>query len=385
MTGRPVSRIAVIGGGIVGTTVAALIAERGVDVSLYEREALAAGASGRNSGVVQRPFDPALHDLYARSFDLYRRLEAEQLGFVLASEPSGLLLVSRDEALVRAFATNLAATSPDLVPVVATGAALLEIEPTLAPDLAACRLELGFPVVPASGTYAFATLAERHGARIHLGRTVALSVDRGRATGVAIDGRYEAADAVVVAAGPWTPDILDPTLTWRPIRAQWGVVVETILALPPRHVMEEAELDAALGTPDRPSADDAGAGVRELGFSLVTAAGVSCVGSTFLEEEPVPEEWEVPLLDHAASFVPAIADAPIRGVRACARPASLDGRPLIGRVPWIEHCFVASGHGPWGISTGPGSAQLIVELMFGGPDASVPAPLDVARFGAPAG
>ena len=40
--------------------------------------------------------------------------------------------------------------------------------------------------------------------------------------------------------------------------------------------------------------------------------------------------------------------------RVCARPQSLDGRPLVGRVPGIDGLWVAAGHGPWGISTGPG-------------------------------
>ena len=57
---RGVTDVAVIGGGIVGCALAAFLAEAGAAVTLYEREAIAAGASGRNSGVVQHPIDPAL-------------------------------------------------------------------------------------------------------------------------------------------------------------------------------------------------------------------------------------------------------------------------------------------------------------------------------------
>ncbi len=404
MSTPPVADVAVVGGGIVGTAAAALLAECGVSVVLYERDALAAGASGRNSGVVQRPFDPVLGPLYEGTIDLYRRLEAEQAGFVLGEQPAGLLLVSRDDGLVRAFTRHLAATLPEVSAETVEGATLRALEPELAGGLVACRMPIGFPVTPSSGTYAFATLAERHGARIRAGRDVTLALDGGRAVGVRMADRVERADVVIVAAGPWTPQLLDPDGRWRPIREQWGVVVEALLPSPPRHVMEEAELDAALGSPADPderrgdldgeveegrdSEVDAGrdgeaAAVQESGFSLVTAAGVSSVGSTFLDVEPSLEDWRIPLLERAASFVPAIADAPIRGIRACARPASADGRPLVGRVPWLDGCYVAAGHGPWGISTGPGSARLIVDAILGTAREPIDPAFDPGRFGAP--
>src|SRR5262245_40791663 len=87
--------VAIIGGGIIGTATATLLARRGVRVALYERSAIASAASGRNSGVVQRPFDAALAPLYHESLGLYRELEGLTDGaFTLASEPAGLLLVA---------------------------------------------------------------------------------------------------------------------------------------------------------------------------------------------------------------------------------------------------------------------------------------------------
>ena len=70
----PAPDVAVIGGGILGTATAAFLAEAGLRVRLYERSAIAAGASGRNSGIVQHPFDPVLADLYRRSLGEYRLL-----------------------------------------------------------------------------------------------------------------------------------------------------------------------------------------------------------------------------------------------------------------------------------------------------------------------
>ena len=65
------SDVAVIGGGIAGCATAALLAEAGATVTLFEREAIGAGASGRNSGIVQHPMDPALAALYEDSLALY--------------------------------------------------------------------------------------------------------------------------------------------------------------------------------------------------------------------------------------------------------------------------------------------------------------------------
>lgn len=116
-------------------------------------------------------------------------------------------------------------------------------------------------------------------------------------------------------------------------------------------------------------------------FSLVPLSGVASVGSTFLAWEPDADAWVERILTRAAAFVPAVADAPIRGTRACARPQSADGRPLIGRVPGRSGLFICAGHGPWGISTGPASARLVVDQILGR-EPGIPADLDPARFGA---
>ena len=117
-------------------------------------------------------------------------------------------------------------------------------------------------------------------------------------------------------------------------------------------------------------------------LSLVPLAGLATIGSTFLSREPDPAAWTERILARAATFVPAVVDAPIRGVRACARPLSIDGRPLVGAVPGRKGLFVCAGHGPWGISTGPASARLVVDEILGRRPA-IPAELDPARFEAP--
>jgi hypothetical protein len=176
--------VAVIGGGVVGTSLAAELAGRGARVTLYEREALAAGASGRNSGVLQQPFDPAIVGLYEQSLTLYRELAdaVPDAGIRIPVHPAGLLLASRREAVVRRIADDLRATFPTLDVEALDEAAVRALEPALAPGIAACRVGIGYPLVPSALTFAFATLAERRGATIRLGALRA-AVDGERSVG----------------------------------------------------------------------------------------------------------------------------------------------------------------------------------------------------------
>ncbi len=380
--------VAVIGGGVVGTAAAAILAGEGARVTLYEREAIAAGASGRNSGVVQHPFDAPLVDLYYRTVEVYRALgaEAPDAGFQLPDQPSGLMLLSRRRDVVALLAEQLRAAYPDLAPTVLEGHELLALEPGLAPAVVACRLDAGFPVVPSAPTYALASLAERRGATIRQGHAAVPVIRDGACAGVNVAGTFEPAGAVIVAGGPASSEIVDPSGRWQPIRKVWGVVAETLMASPPTHVLEEAEMDEVLGAGHLlPDLDDPAAALAEdpavtPRFSLMTAAGRSVAGSTFLEAEPELRPWVERILRHGAGFVPALADAPIREIRVCARPMAADGRPLIGAVPGAPGLFICSGHGPWGISTGPGSAALLADLVLGRA-VEIDAAFDPGRFG----
>jgi glycine/D-amino acid oxidase-like deaminating enzyme len=367
--------VIVIGGGIIGVSAAAHLAETGRRVTLVERAEIAAGASGRNSGVVQHPFDPVLLGLHLETVDLYRALD----GFAMPAEPAGLLSVTHDVDGARRLTASIAESHPGLRPRFVDPDEMRTVEPTLAPGVAACRLDIGYPVGPAAATRAYAARAERAGVEIRVGLEAVLWRDRAKVDGVVVDGSRLAAGRVLVAAGPWTPSIVDPSGGWRPIVRRWGVVVPVTLETPPSHVLEEAEISIEPGGDEADADADAGHA-----FSLVTADGVSSLGSTFLADEPDPVATAPSLIRRGALFVPAVGDAPLGPPRLCARPLSLDGRPLVGRVPGVDRLWVAAGHGPWGISTGPASGRLVADLIDGRIP-SPPLPLDPARFGAPSG
>jgi glycine/D-amino acid oxidase-like deaminating enzyme len=218
-------------------------------------------------------------------------------------------------------------------------------------------------VPPAAAAAAWAGRARAAGAKLAIGTAVeAVEVEGGRATGVRTPRGVEPAGVVVLAAGPWTAELAPA-----PVAALWGVNVEVRLPDPPRHVLEQAGIDALLG---------AGGGARSI-FSIVTAGGVSAVGSTFLPEEPDPERIAPLLLERGARYLPALAQVAAFSARACPRPQSADTRPLLGPHAQIADLHLATGHGAWGISLGPGSAELVAAAILDG--AAIPPELAAAR------
>jgi glycine/D-amino acid oxidase-like deaminating enzyme len=360
----------IVGGGIIGCAAAAFAAERGASVLLLEATEIGAGASGRNSGAVQHPFDPVLADLHRASRRMYDELSAADDAFDFPSAPAGLLLLTDDLAAARDRIAELQAQDPALASELLDTTALQRLEPMLADGLSAIRLETGFPIPPEAATYAFAARAHRAGAEIQLDSRV-VAVSGGPPAVTLADGTVVEAGAVLVATGPWTPDLLPDAGGVSAIRPTYGVTLQVALAEAPRSVLEEGYVH----TVNRPVADGEAAGL--LTFSMVTVSGTSTIGSTFLPFAPDPPEIVPRLLENAARFVPALHGAEILQQRVCARPQSPDGRPFIGAVPGREGVFVAAGHGPWGMSTGPASAMLAVGGILD--QARVPQELGASR------
>lgn len=362
--------VAVIGGGIIGCSAAAILAKRGATVVLFEATAIGAGASGRNLGAIQHPFDAVLAPLYRASLEHYRDLARSDEGFALAAEPAGVLMLNRDPEASRRQAERLTTSVPDLQAAFMDADEVAAAEPSLAAGFAACRLETGYPIPPAWATAAFERLAARRGARMRVGAAARAWIENGAARGVTFaDGTRQAAGSVLIAAGPWSPPLVDRSGGWRPITRTWGVTVQLDLGeAAPHHVVEEDEVDAV----NRPvvAASRAAEGHPDADppslFSVASAAGMSTLGSTFLPREPDPAPIARLLIGRGATYLPAIGTAPVVEVRVCARPQSVDSRPFIGTVGGIEGLFVCAGHGPWGVSTGPASAAMVVEAILSG-------------------
>jgi glycine/D-amino acid oxidase-like deaminating enzyme len=362
--------VAIIGGGIIGCSAAALLAERGAAVTLFEATAIGAGASGRNLGAIQHPFDAVLAPLYHTSLEHYHRLAESDMPFDIPDQPVGVLMLNHDPDASRRQVEHLAAAVPDLAVDFVAADAVAAAEPSLVPGLSACRLATGYPIPPASATAAYSRLSTQNGAHISVGAAAEPWIEDGVVRGIVLaDGSRHPAGTVLIAAGPWSPPLVDPAGSWRPITRTWGVTVQLDLGdAAPHHVIEQDEVDAV----NRPlvAAARAVEGSEEADppslFTVASAGGFSTLGSTFLPAEPDRARIARLLIERGAAYLPAITGAPVIEVRVCSRPQSADSRPFIGPVGGVEGLFVCAGHGPWGISTGPASAALVVEAILSG-------------------
>lgn len=178
-----------------GTAAAAFLASDGAAVTLYEREALAAGASGRNSGYVGYPFDPTLVSLYHETLSLCTWLVDADGGTWLSRDATGVLHVSENRVRLVELAAELRSASPDLPARLVESDELGELVPQLAAGPSACLVEVGHPIAPSASTYALASLAERRGAVIRVNRTARPRMQGRRVVGVDIEGRFQPAGA----------------------------------------------------------------------------------------------------------------------------------------------------------------------------------------------
>jgi D-amino-acid dehydrogenase len=72
------------------------------------------------------------------------------------------------------------------------------------------------------------------------------------------------------------------------------------------------------------------------------------------------------VLDEALRLAPALATATMLEVRVGLRPLAADGLPILGRAPRTAGLWLATGHGPAGLTLGPISGKLVAEAALGG-------------------
>jgi glycine/D-amino acid oxidase-like deaminating enzyme len=160
--------VIIVGAGIVGCTTAYFLASQGVGVTVVDPVGIAAGASGRNNGLIEHPYDAGSAALFDETVPLLR----EFLGSAMPEEPVGALLLADQEAAVRELVEHYA-QFPDLSPALLEPDEARREEPLLAEGLWGCMLRTGYPISPLEATTAVADRARRAGAEFLLGEPVA--------------------------------------------------------------------------------------------------------------------------------------------------------------------------------------------------------------------
>ena len=323
-------RVAVVGAGVIGCSVAERLQRGGHQVTVYERDTVGAHASGAAAGLLA-PFSEDERDAGARSLRLFPGLAQRLL------EETGIDVQFHDmDSLTPAF-------DPEDEAVLRRGGGrwldafeLRRLEPGLHPD---CRGAVLFPesqVTPPRLTQALAAAARGRGTEIREHSPVAAPED------------VEDADLVVLAAGPWTADLAAAFGLEVPVWPSRGQLVR-LRPAPAR----PAPLNRMLThggrylVPKPDGAVVAGSTEEEVGFDArATADGIRG------------------LLDFARRMVPALGDATVEEVWAALRPATFDGQPIIARAS--ERIIIATGHNRNGILLAPITAEIVAGLVDGG-------------------
>jgi glycine cleavage system T protein len=376
------ARVVVIGGGIVGCSVAYHLTKLGwTDVVLLERRDLSCGTTWHAAGLVgQLRATHNLTRLAKYGADLYERLEAETgqaTGFrrpgsvSVARTPERMHELKRGASMARCFGVDIDVITPREAG---------RRWPLMRADdlVGALWLPRDGRTNPIDTTRALARGAQQNGATI-IEDTAVIGIHRrnGAVTGVATTKGDVSCEAIVNCAGMWA----------RRVGQMAGVVV-------PLHASEHFYIvtDPLPGViPDLPVLRDTDGyiyvreevgGLLMGGFEPVAKPwGMAGIPDDFAFSL-LPEDWDhfQVLMEQALVRIPALASAPVR--RHVNGPESFtpDGRYMLGEAPECRNFFVAAGFNSIGIASAAGAGQAVAEWIVGGEPPMDLWDVDIRRF-----
>ena len=376
-------RIAIVGGGVAGCSIAWHLACRDAgEIVLFERDRLGAGTTWHSAGnILWSPF--AMHDapiLYMLDEVIPQvGREAEQdTGWLL----TGRLFLARTPETLASFACQAEEgrrrgfVSRMLEPSEVTGH-----NPLLDPSVLAGAWLNGKVgrLNPADLTAAYARAARRRGVRIvEESPVTGFDIGNGKVKGLrTVAGEVEA-DVAVVCGGLWSRRILGSLGI---ALGQWGC--EHFYAI------ARTEPRLARTTPSFVSADDSLYGREEVGgllFGCFDENAVTLDGGAPPDDfafSLLPENWDQfgPYAERAAELFPALKSAPIHRFVNGPETFTPDGYPLVGPIDGIEGLYVASAFNSGGVSYSGWAGAVIADMVTGAEprfDAAAYAP---GRFG----
>jgi 4-methylaminobutanoate oxidase (formaldehyde-forming) len=375
----------VVGGGIVGASIAYHLAHRGVDdVLVLERNQLTSGTTWHAAGLVAQLRSTENQTKLARySLDLYARLQDETGQDPGLRRPGAITLASTPNRWEEIRRTAAMARYLGIDAVEIDRGEIAERWPMAETDdlLGGIWLPHDGVVGPSDCTMALARGARMRGARFVENTGVDdILLDGDRCVGVTTDdGREVTADNVVLACGLWT----------RHLAAKAGVTVP-LMAAEHHYVVTEpvpgVEADwPILRDPDRWAylKPEAGGsmlvGLFEPNGRPWPASGPPPTDKPFLTMDPDAEhlqEWLLPAFDR----IPALHDAGLRLLFDGPESFTPDDAYILGEAPGRTGLFVAAGFNSIGIQSAGGAGMAIAHWVIdGGPPFDLH-DVDIRRF-----
>jgi len=362
------ARVVIIGGGIVGCSLAYHLAKRGCgDVVLLERRQLTCGTTWHAAGLVgQLRATQNLTRLAQYTAGLYRSLGEEtgqETGFkqrgslALAATPERFEELKRGASMARCFGLEVEVLTPQ-------EAQKLWPLMDVADLVGAVFLPKDGQTNPVDTTQALAKGAKRGGVRIFEETAVTAILQRnGTVTGVRTSRGEIAAEVVVTCAGMWSRDLAASCGVTLPLHAaeHFYVVTEPIPGLP--------STLPVLRDPDSRAYFKEDAGKLLLGWFEAVAKpwGMDGIPESFcFDQLPADLEHIEPLLEQAMRLVPALAKTGIQLFFNGPESFTPDDRYLLGEAPELRNFFVAAGFNSIGIQSAGGAGKVLADWILDG-------------------
>lgn len=372
------SDIVIIGGGVMGASIAYHLARRGsASVTLLERQGLGNGTTGRSGAIVRQHYSNDFTIRMARDslhiFEHFDELIGGHCGFATTG-----MLVLADEKSVEAIRENvLLQQAQGVKTCMIAPEEIAEVAPDYSGEgvIAACYEEDAGVADPMATTQCFARRARELGADVREGVEVRqLIVSGERITGVATDNETFVADTVIVAANVWSRALLAPLGLMLPVTATRHPMVA--LRRPSdasNHLaMHAVCLDMARAVYLRPD-----------------VGGVTLVGSTDNVLTPSdPDYYAQGLSEEEIAFFrtqssvsfPALRRAVPRGGWAGIYDDTPDFHPILDRLPGYDGLYCAAGFSGHGFKLSPLVGTWMAEFVLTGQKPADMRPLNFARF-----
>jgi len=361
--------VVIIGGGIVGASVAYHLAARGcTNVVIVEREAAQGmGSTGRATGGVRAQFATSINIQMSRySIDFFANHFEEATGHPCGYEPAGYLFIATDAAQL----DYLKQTHEQQCAEGLTNVELINAEeiarrvPGLRTDDITggsfCQTD-GF-IAPLKVMRGFTARAMERGVCVWTKTQVTgIAIEGGRIAGVETTRGHISTRAVVNAAGAWaaqTAQLAGVEIPVVPLRRQL-VSVRPHAPLPEHLPMV---IDMSNGFHFRPEAQEPGA----------TAAGALMAWPDETETPGFKTDFDPVFIEkifaRAAGRMPSLARAEVNAdrCRAGLYEVTPDHHAIIGETPAAGGLFLANGFSGHGVMHSPATGRLVAELILDG-------------------